>query len=340
MARERRAVDWLLLAAALVAVVAFLLPWISAGEVSLAAHQLAGFAPVTQELRQALGGPVIAYWGDLFSRAYWLIPLLAAATVLLVLLRSPPRAGIATALGLILLLLLINIAVALGNRFAAGVGAGAWLALACGFVLFFGGIAAAPIAYLSFVDRLSMWVGHAFAWCIMVLALGIAYEVFVRYALRAPTTWAYDLSYMMYGALFLMAGAYTLSRNGHVRGDVVYRRWSVRRQAATDAILYAFFLLPGTAALVYSGWIYAARSWRFGEVSIFSPTGVPVYPMKTLIPIAGVLLFLQGVGEIVRCLEAIRTDRWPRRMHDVEELETLLHQPGSDAAAPAVEHPR
>jgi TRAP-type mannitol/chloroaromatic compound transport system permease small subunit len=135
-------------------------------------------------------------------------------------------------------------------------------------------------SFVRFVDKLSMWVGHAFAWSILILTLGICYEVFVRYVLRAPTGWSYDVGYMMYGALFLMAGAYTLSRNGHVRGDVVYRLWPPRAQAAVDAVLYVIFFMPAALALIYSGWRFAAQSWRFKEVSVFSPAGVPVYPLK------------------------------------------------------------
>jgi TRAP-type mannitol/chloroaromatic compound transport system permease small subunit len=190
-------------------------------------------------------------------------------------------------------------------------------------------------SFVRFVDKLSMWVGHAFAWSILILTLGICYEVFVRYVLRAPTGWSYDVGYMMYGALFLMAGAYTLSRNGHVRGDVVYRLWPPRAQAAVDAVLYVIFFMPAALALIYSGWRFAAQSWRFKEVSVFSPAGVPVYPLKTLIPLAGVFLVLQGLAEIVRCWQCIRTGEWPRRLHDVEELETaILHQAETQRQGP------
>lgn len=181
--------------------------------------------------------------------------------------------------------------------------------------------------FVRTVDKLNLWVGHSFAWAILILTLGGAYEVFVRYLLRAPTTWAFDMSYMMYGALFLMAGAYTLSRNGHVRGDVIYRLWPPRVQAAVDLVLYLLFLLPGSAALLYSGWTFARRSWQQWEVSIYSPAGMPVYPMKTLIPITGFLLVLQGLAEICRCLMCLRDGQWPRRLHDVEELESaILHE--------------
>ena len=181
-------------------------------------------------------------------------------------------------------------------------------------------------AFLQFTDSLSTWVGKAFAWLILVLTLGISYEVFMRYVLRAPTTWAFDFSYITYGAMFLMAGAYALSRNSHVRADVVYRLWSPRTQAKMDLLLYVLFFLPAILAFMYSGWNYASMSIRFREVSIFSPAGVPVFPLKTLIPITGALLLLQGIAEIIRCVLCIRTGVWPQRMHDVEETESIILQ--------------
>jgi TRAP-type mannitol/chloroaromatic compound transport system permease small subunit len=180
--------------------------------------------------------------------------------------------------------------------------------------------------FLFWIDSLSTWVGKTFAWLILVLTLGISYEVFVRYALRAPTTWAFDFGYINYGALFLMAGAYTLARNGHVRGDVLYRLWRPRVQASFDLTLYIAFFLPAVAAFIYSGWLYAERSIAYREVSIFSPAGIPVFPLKTLIPVAGVLLLLQGVAEITRCVLAIRDNQWPPRLHDVEETESVILQ--------------
>jgi TRAP-type mannitol/chloroaromatic compound transport system permease small subunit len=181
--------------------------------------------------------------------------------------------------------------------------------------------------FLFFIDSLSMWVGKSFGWLILVLTLGTSYEVFVRYALRAPTTWAFDFSYITYGGLFLMAGAYTLSRNGHVRGDVIYRLWPQRIQAAIDLTLYIIFFLPAVLALIYAGWQFAKMSIQFREVSIFSPAGVPVFPLKTLIPVTGVFLLIQGIAEILRCIICIRQGYWPQRLHDVEELESaILHE--------------
>ena len=180
--------------------------------------------------------------------------------------------------------------------------------------------------FLFFIDSLSMWVGKAFAWLILILTLGVSYEVFVRYVLRAPTTWAFDFSYITYGALFLMAGAYTLSRGGHVRADVVYRLWKPSTQARVDLVLYLIFFLPAVAAFIYSGWNYAEMSIRFREVSIFSPAGVPVFPLKTLVPVTGVLLLLQGLAEVIRCVICIRLGAWPQRLHDVEETESIILQ--------------
>ncbi len=181
--------------------------------------------------------------------------------------------------------------------------------------------------FLFFIDSLSAWVGKAFAWLILVLTFGVSYEVFVRYVLSAPTTWAFDISYISYGALFLMAGAYGVSRNSHVRADVLYRFWRPRIQATMDLVLYIAFFLPAVVAFIYSGWGYAKMSIRFREVSIFSPAGVPVFPLKTLIPVTGVLLLLQGLAEIIRCILCIRSNEWPQRLHDVEEIESaILHE--------------
>jgi TRAP-type mannitol/chloroaromatic compound transport system permease small subunit len=183
---------------------------------------------------------------------------------------------------------------------------------------------------LFFIDRLSAGVGKAFGWCIVIMMLGTSYEVFMRYVLGAPTNWAFDVSYFMYGALFMMAGAYTLSRNGHVRGDVVYRLMPVRMQASIDLVLYIIFMLPGLGALFWYGIPYAQISWAINEVSIYSPTGAPVYPHKTLIPIAAFFLLLQCLAEIARCIICLRTGAWPQRLHDVEELESAILAEAAD----------
>ena len=186
---------------------------------------------------------------------------------------------------------------------------------------------------LFFIDRLSAWMGKAFAWCILILTFATTYEVFVRYVLRAPTSWAFDISYIMYGTLFTMAGAYALSRNAHVRGDFVYRLWPPRVQAGIELVLYFLFFFPGMLALIYAGIDYAAESWGFrpygpqgpiGEISINSPAGVPVFPLKTILPIAAFLLLLQGIAETIRCIQCLKSGQWPARLQDVEELEKEL----------------
>ncbi len=188
--------------------------------------------------------------------------------------------------------------------------------------------------FLYFVDSLSAWVGKAFGWCIMVLTFATCYEVFVRYALNAPTVWAFDMAVQMYGALFMMAGAYTLSRNGHVRGDEIHRLLPVRVQAGIDLTLYILFLLPGVFALMWYGYEFAADSWRYKEVSWSSPARVQIYFFKTLIPIAGSLILLQGITEAMRCVICIRTGEWPARLHDVEETETMARHESENTQHP------
>ena len=176
------------------------------------------------------------------------------------------------------------------------------------------------------IEKLSMWVGHAFSWCILVLTFAVTYEVFVRYALRDPTAWAFDVSYIMYGALFMMAGAYTLSRDGHVRGDVIYRLWPPRVQAAVELVLYLLFFFPGILALVYAGYDYASESVGWREVSINSPAGVAVYPLKIILVVASFFMLLQGIAETLRCIQCLRTGEWPKRLADVEEMETVIRE--------------
>lgn len=180
------------------------------------------------------------------------------------------------------------------------------------------------IAFIHFADRLSAWFGKAFGWLILLMTLGISYEVFVRYALNAPTPWSFDVSFIMYGALFMMGGAYTLSQGGHVRGDFVYRLWRPRTQAAVDLALYVLFFFPGVLALIFSGWKYASRSWGYGEVSVNSPAGIPIYQFKMVMVAAGILLFVQGLAQACRCLHCLRSGAWPPREQDVRETEEML----------------
>jgi TRAP-type mannitol/chloroaromatic compound transport system permease small subunit len=177
---------------------------------------------------------------------------------------------------------------------------------------------------LFVVDEISTWVGKTFGWCILILTFTTSYEVFARYAFGAPTQWAFDASYMLYGTLFMMAGAYALARNSHVRGDFIYRAWSPRRQAGFDLVLYLLFFFPGMLAFIYAGWGFAKLSWLMNEHSAASPNGPPVYHFKMLIPITGILMVMQGVVEVIRCVMCLRTGVWPQRLHDVEELEKIV----------------
>ena len=180
------------------------------------------------------------------------------------------------------------------------------------------------IRILHFIDSLSAWFGKAFAWCIVILTFSTCYEVFVRYVLNSPTVWAFDMSVQMYGALFMMSGAYALSQGAHVRGDVVYRLMPIKVQAKIDLVLYILFLMPGAFALVWYGYGFAADSWFYKEVSWSSPARIQIYFFKTLIPIAGFLVLLQGIAEAVRCIVCIQNGAWPARLHDVQETETML----------------
>jgi TRAP-type mannitol/chloroaromatic compound transport system permease small subunit len=186
------------------------------------------------------------------------------------------------------------------------------------------------------VDQLSKTVGHGFAWCIIILTFGTCYEVLVRYVLNDPTSWAFDMSYLMYGAVFYMAGAYTLSRGGHVRADMFYRKWPDRTQAAVELVLYVLFFFPGILALVVAGWGYGFESMRLREVSVNSPAGVPIWPLKMMIPVGGALIALQGFAEVLRCVLCLRDGHWAGRLHDVEELEKqILEQHAREAEAKA-----
>jgi TRAP-type mannitol/chloroaromatic compound transport system permease small subunit len=174
---------------------------------------------------------------------------------------------------------------------------------------------------LQTIDKISTWVGQAFSWLIVALTLLISWEVFSRYVLNNPHAWAFDAMIMLYGTLFMMAGAYTLSKKGHVRGDVIYGFFRPRTQAAIDLTLYVIFFLPGVIALVWAGYYYAAESWMIREHSSVMYEGPPIYPFKTVIPVAGGFLLLQGIAEIIRCIICLGWGQWPSRAEDVEEVD-------------------
>lgn len=177
--------------------------------------------------------------------------------------------------------------------------------------------------FLLTIDRISAWSGKIFAWLIVGLAVVVGVEVFKRYILNAPTAWIFDLNSMLYGTLFMMCGAYALAQNAHVRGDFLYGSMRPRTQAGLDLTLYILFFLPGMMALLYAGYHFAELSWRINEHSNVTADGPPVYHFKTVIPIAGALVLVQGFAEIVRCVVCLRTGTWPPRLKDVEEIDVV-----------------
>jgi TRAP-type mannitol/chloroaromatic compound transport system permease small subunit len=176
---------------------------------------------------------------------------------------------------------------------------------------------------LHAIDRFSYWSGKTFAWLIVALTMVVSVEVFKRYILNAPTAWIFDFNNMLYGTLFMMCGAYTLAQSGHVRADFIYIYLRPRAQAALDLALYLLFFIPGILALIYAGYDYAAESWRIAEHSTVTAEGPPIYHFKTVIPIAGALVMIQGLAEILRCIECLRTGAWPARLEDVEEIDVI-----------------
>jgi TRAP-type mannitol/chloroaromatic compound transport system permease small subunit len=173
------------------------------------------------------------------------------------------------------------------------------------------------------IDRLSVFAGKTGGWAIVALTAAVCYEVFARYLFRAPTAWAYDTSYMLYGFLFMLAGAYTLSRNGHVRADFLYRDMRPRRQALLDLPFYVVFFVPGMLALIWFGWEFFMLSYLQNERSSVTPGGPLIWPFKFLIPFCGALMLIQGIAEMIRCVIAIRTGAWPKKLADVEETEAM-----------------
>jgi TRAP-type mannitol/chloroaromatic compound transport system permease small subunit len=184
-------------------------------------------------------------------------------------------------------------------------------------------VAMSAQSLIRVVDEISYWSGKAFAWLIVALTFVVSVEVFKRYILNAPTAWIFDFNSMLYGTLFMMCGAYTLAAAGHVRADFVYIYLRPRGQAILDLILYFLFFIPGILGLIYAGYDYAALSWRIGEHSTVTAEGPPVYHFKTVIPIAGLLVMLQGIAEIVRCIRCLQTGAWPARIEDVEEIDVI-----------------
>ena len=180
--------------------------------------------------------------------------------------------------------------------------------------------------FLHTIDEISTWVGKAAAWLIIGLMLAVCIEVFKRYIMNMPTAWIFDLDNMLYGSLFMLCGAYTLAQNAHVRGDFLYSSMRPRTQATLDLVLYLAFFIPGILGLMYAGYDYASDSWRIREHSNVTADGPPVYQFKAIIPIAGTLVMLQGLAEIVRCVVCLKTGQWPQRLKDAEEIDVVEQQ--------------
>jgi TRAP-type mannitol/chloroaromatic compound transport system permease small subunit len=182
------------------------------------------------------------------------------------------------------------------------------------------------VRFLHAIDGISTWCGKAAAWLIMALMTVVCVEVFKRYVLNMPTAWIFDLENMIYGTLFMLCGAYTLAQNAHVRGDFLYSSMRPRLQASLDVVLYLVFFIPGIAALIYSGYTFAVDSWVIREHSAVTANGPPIYQFKAMIPVAGALVMLQGVAEIVRCVICLKTGDWPSRLKDVAEIDVVEEQ--------------
>ena len=308
----------------------FVLPWVSSGGVTISGYGIGQLAGAADAFPEGFEARLLGVGSPLFD-FFYAIPLLAVATIVMAAM-GRAVAAVAATTGLVTIVLFLFWIGRFDTDLRGMMEIGLWITLIAALAMVLAAIVARLDPFLLFVDRLSMWSGKTFAWTVIILTFGVGYEVFVRYVLRDPTSWAYDISYMMYGSMFLMAGAYTLSRDGHVRGDVIYRLWPVRVQGAIDLVLFVTFYFPGVMALIYSGFIYARMSFMFKESSVFSPAGVPIYQLKALIPVAGIILFLQGISELVRCVRAIRTGVWTPRYQDIEEMDSALQHFQEDRA--------
>lgn len=172
------------------------------------------------------------------------------------------------------------------------------------------------------IDKLALWSGRIVGWLIVPMVLSLVYEVVARYAFNAPTIWAYDMTFMTYGAFFMLGAAYTLLRGGHIRTDSLYGSWSPRTQGTVDAICYVLFFFPPMLIFLYVTWDFFVVSFGRGERSVTSPWMPAIYPLKFVLPLSCLLLIVQGVSELLRSIHAARTGVWiarPRLMPDAEE---------------------
>ena len=180
------------------------------------------------------------------------------------------------------------------------------------------GFPPAFVSIIRVIDTLSDWSGRIFCWLIIPLVGGATFEVISRYVFNAPTIWAYDLNYMLYGAFFMLGAAYALYRGAHIRTDMLYQNWSPRRQGAVDAACYLFLFFPAMGFLFYMGFQEAWHSLLIGERSDATPWRPVVYPLKMVIPVTGLMLLVQGVSEFLKSLYAVRTGRLYAKREAIE----------------------
>lgn len=163
------------------------------------------------------------------------------------------------------------------------------------------------------LDGVARWSGRAVAWLIVPMVLSLCWEVVARYVFNAPTQWAYDMTFMLYGTFFMLGAAFTLQRKGHVRTDSLYAGWPPRRQALVDLAGHLLMLLPFAGVFVFVGWGYFVKAYTTNETFVSSAWQPITWPFKLAMPVAGVLLLLQGFSECLKCLHVLRTGQWPDR---------------------------
>ena len=155
------------------------------------------------------------------------------------------------------------------------------------------------------LDAVTRAVGRVVAWLIIPMVASLVYEVTARYVFDAPTVWAYDMTYMLYGTFFMLGSAWTLQRGGHIRTDSFYGEWSPRTRAIVDAICYLLLFLPAMAVFLKLGAEYFWKSFQQNERIVTSPWLPIVWPFKLVMPVTALLLILQGVSELIKSLRVI-----------------------------------
>jgi TRAP-type mannitol/chloroaromatic compound transport system permease small subunit len=161
------------------------------------------------------------------------------------------------------------------------------------------------------LDPIAVWSGRLACFMLIPLVLALTWEVVARYVFNAPTQWAYDMTFMLYGTFFMLGAAFTLQRKGHVRTDMYYERWSPRRQASIDIVCYLLFFLPVVWVFTYTGWGYFWKSFVTNETFVSSAWQPIAWPFKMAMPLTGVLLAIQGLSEVFKCVHTLQHGKWP-----------------------------